>query len=324
MNVDPRLLAAAAVARGAPVAPAVVPRHEVMDPRFATFVLANAALEPLVEGCRWLEGPVWFGDQGLLLVSDLPNDRILRVTEAGEVSVYRQPAGFVNGQTRDREGRLVACSHLHRSITRTGLDGVVETLVDRYRGKRLNAPNDIVVKRDGTIWFTDPPYGTQSDYEGEKQVPELPAAVYCFDPRDATLTQVADDFDGPNGLAFSPDESRLYVAESGHQFAAQPKRHIRVFTVDGAGPRLHDGRLFHTVSPGYADGFRCDEEGNLWSSAGDGVHCIAPSGDLLGKIAVPHAVTNLCFGGRMRARLFLCAGDTLYALSVNRRGAGWP
>lgn len=321
MNVDPRVLALAA-GRAAPVAPALIPRHEVIEPRFASFVLANAALEPLVEGCRWLEGPVWFADQRVLLVSDLPHDRILRVTEAGEVSVYRQPAGFVNGQTRDREGRLIACSHGHRSVTCTALDGTLETLVDRYRGKRLNAPNDIVVKRDGTIWFTDPPYGIESDYEGEKQVPELPASVYCFDPRDATLTMVADDFDGPNGLAFSPDETRLYVAESGHQFANAPHRHIRVFDVDAA--RLRNERVFHTVSPGYADGFRCDVDGNLWSSAGDGVHCIAPTGDLLGKIFVPHAVANLCFGGRMRARLFLCAGDTLYALSVNRRGAGWP
>ena len=301
-----------------------VPEHVVVEPAFASCVLANAALEPLVDGCRWLEGPVWFADHQLLLVSDIPNDRVLRVTERGEVSVLRQPAGYANGHARDREGRLVSCSHLHRSLQRTGLDGSEETLVDRYRGRRLNAPNDVVVKRDGTLWFTDPHYGIETDHEGEKRQPELPPSVYCFDPRDASLTLVADDFDGPNGLAFSPDERRLYVAESGTQFAAEPRRHIRVFDVAPDTPRLRDGRVFHTVSPGYADGFRCDTDGNLWTGAGDGVHCIAPSGSLLGKILLPAAVSNLCFGGRLRSRLFLCAGDTLYALSINRRGCQWP
>ena len=306
---------------------AAIPQHEVVDPRFASFVLANAALEPLAQGCRWLEGPVWFADAQVLLVSDVPNDRILRITEQADVSVFRAPSGFANGHTRDRQGRLVGCSHLHRCITRTELDGTVTKLVEHYRGKRLNSPNDIVVKSDGTIWFSDPHYGIETDYEGSKHAPELPPSVYCFDPRDASLTLVADDFDGPNGLAFSPDESRLYVAESGTQFAAEPRRHIRVFDVTGASsgaPRLDHGRVFHTVSPGYADGFRCDSGGNLWSSAGDGVHCIAPSGDLLGKIFVPTSVSNLCFGGRAYSRLFLCAGSTLYALTVNRRGCQRP
>ncbi len=301
-----------------------VPKHEIVDPRFASFVLANAALEPLVEGCRWLEGPVWFADQQVLLVSDLPNDRILRVTERGEMSVFRQPSGFANGHTRDREGRLIGCSHLHRCITRTELDGTNHPLVDRYAGKRLNAPNDVVVKGDGTIWFTDPHYGIESDYEGSKETPELPPSVYCFDPRAATLTLVADDFDGPNGLAFSPDERLLYVAETGTQFSANPARCIRVFEVDPRAPRLRDGREFHTVTPGYADGFRCDVDGNLWTSAADGVHCIDPSGALLGKIHVPATVSNLCFGGRHHSRLFLCAGDTLWALTVNRRGCHRP
>ncbi|MDQ2779459.1 MAG: SMP-30/gluconolactonase/LRE family protein [Pseudomonadota bacterium] len=304
--------------------PGAVPRHEAADPRFASLVLANAALEPLLQGARWLEGPVWFADHGLLLVSDIPNDRILRVTEAGEVSVYRQPAGYANGHARDREGRLVGCSHGRRCIERTALDGRVETLVDHYRGKRLNAPNDIVVKRDGSIWFTDPHYGIETNYEGVKQAPELPPAVYCFDPATGELRCVADDFDGPNGLAFSPDERLLYVAESGTQFAPEPKRHIRAFDVAADGRSLMSGRVFHTVTPGYADGFRCDEEGNLWSSASDGVHCIAPSGELLGRIYTPHAVSNLCFGGRLMSRLFLCCGDTLYALSINRRAAPWP
>lgn len=305
--------------------PAFAPGIEVVDPRFRSFVVANALLEPLVEGARWLEGPVWFADHRVLLVSDIPNDRILRITEAAEVSVARQPAGFANGHARDREGRLVGCSHLHRSITRTELDGRITTLVERHRGKRLNAPNDVVVKRDGTVWFTDPVYGIQNDYEGEKQAPELPPAAYRFDPSDGTLVVVADDFEGPNGLCFSPDESRLYVSETGDQFAAQPRRYLRVFDVagDSAAPLRH-GRIFHSVTPGYADGFRCDTEGNVWSSAGDGVHCIDASGALLGKIVLPAAVSNLCFGGRLNSRLFLCAGSTLYALSVNRRGCVTP
>ena len=292
---------------------AAIPAHEACDPRFTSFVLANAALETLLTGCRWLEGPVWFADHRVVLVSDLPNDRILRVTEAAEVSVYRSPSGFANGHTRDRQGRLVGCSHLNRSIVRTALDGRLETLVDRYQGKRLNAPNDLVVKSDGTIWFTDPHYGIETDFEGEKQVPELPPSVYCFDPADGRLTLVADDFDGPNGLAFSPDERRLYVSETGTQFAPSPRRYLRVFDVDASRAQLHGGRVFHSVAPGYSDGFRCDSAGNVWSGAGDGVHCIAPSGDLLGKIFTPAPVSNLCFGGRMNARLFLCAGDSLNA-----------
>ena len=306
-------------------AKASIPRHEIIDPRFRSFVLANAALEPLLEGCRWLEGPVWFADQQVVLVSDIPNDRILRVTEAGDISVFRAPAGFPNGHTRDREGRLIGCSHEHRAIQRTELDGTVTNLVDRYQGKRLNAPNDIVVRSDGTIWFTDPHYGIESDYEGTKQAPELPPSVYCFDPDRAVLTLVADDFDGPNGLCFSPDERHLYIAESGTQFVESPTRHIRVFDVDdGATPHLSNGCIFHTVTPGYADGLRCDTDGNLWTSAGDGVHCIDPSGALLGRIFVPNGVSNLCFGGRHRSRLFLCAGEMLYALTVNRRGCEVP
>ncbi len=302
-----------------------IPKHEVIDPRFRSFVLANAALEPLIEGCRWLEGSVWFADHRFLLVSDIPNDRVLRVTESGEVSVFQQPADYSNGHARDCQGRLISCLHLRRCITRIELDGKVVTLVDSYVGKRLNSPNDVIVKRDGTIWFTDPHYGIETNYEGKKQQAELPPSVYCFNPQNATLTLVADDFEGPNGLCFSPDEKLLYVSDSGKQFAAQPTRHIRVFDVaDSLTPRLCNGRIFHTVTPGYADGFRCDTEGNIWSSAGDGVHCIHPSGALLGKILLPTAVSNLCFGGRMNSRLFLCAGSTLYALSINCCGSVMP
>lgn len=297
---------------------------DVIDSRFKAFVLPNAPLEKLGDGFRWLEGPVWFADHQCLLFSDLPNDRVMRWTESGGVSVFRQPSQFANGHARDREGRLVGCSHRERCITRTELDGRVTVLASHYRGKRLNSPNDIVVKRDGTIWFTDPPYGIQTDYEGGKQTSELPAAVYRFDPATATLTVVADDFEGPNGLCFSPDERLLYISETGLQFAPDPDRYIRVFTVTDDGAGLRGGRAFHTVSPGYADGFRCDEAGHIWSSAADGVHCIDPSGALLGKILVPSTVSNLAFGGRERSRLFLCASHTLYAIFINQRGIPCP
>lgn len=297
---------------------------DIVDPTFRAFVLPNAPLERLAGGFRWLEGPVWFADHDSLLVSDIPNDRIMRWTERGGLSVFRQPSGFANGHTRDREGRLIGCSHRQRCVTRTELDGTVTILADRHLGRRLNSPNDVVVKSDGTIWFSDPPYGINTDYEGGRQAPELPAAVYRLDPADGTLDVVADDFRGPNGLCFSPDERHLYIAETGLQFDADPTQHIRVFdTLDG-GRRLRGGDIFHKVSPGAADGFRCDDDGNIWSSAADGVHCIDPSGALLGKILVPSTVSNLTFGGRNRSRLFICAGETLYAIYVNKRGAQRP
>lgn len=298
---------------------------EIIDRRFARFVLPNAPLQKLTDGCRWLEGPVWFGDMGCLLFSDIPNDRILRWTEGGGVDVFRQPAGFPNGQTRDRQGRLITCSHRGRCVLRTEPDGAITVLADRFDGRRLNSPNDVIVKSDGSIWFSDPPYGIQTDYEGGKQEQELPARVYRLDPGSGALDIVADDFDGPNGLCFSPDERRLYIVDTGVLFAETPKRHIRVFDVDDDGSnRLHNGRLFHTVSPGNADGIRCDKDGHVWSSAGDGVHCIDPSGALLGKIRVPSTVANITFGGRYHSRLFICASQALYAVYTNQRGAQRP
>lgn len=297
---------------------------EIVDPRFRSCVLPNAPLETLGEGYRWLEGPVWFADHQCLLVSDIPNDRILRWSESGGVSVFRQPSHFANGHTRDCEGRLIGCSHHDRCITRTELDGRITVLVDRYRGKRLNSPNDVVVKSDGTIWFSDPTFGITRDYEGGKQASELAANVYRFDPRDGSLSVVADDFLGPNGLCFSPDERLLYVSESGPPFADHPEQYIRVFDVADAGARLANARVFHKVDPGMADGFRCDEDGNVWTSAADGVHCIAPSGALLGKLKVPFVVSSLTFGGRHRSRLFICGSQTLFAQYVNRRGAQRP
>jgi len=296
--------------------------YEILDPRFRRYVLPNAALVTLAEGCAWLEGPVWFADHDCLLLSDIPNDRLLRWTETGGVTEYRKPAGFPNGNTRDRQGRLITCSHQHRCLLRTELDGRITALAQRYAGKRLNSPNDVVCRSDGTLWFTDPPYGISTDYEGGKQCSELPAAVYCFDPKHGELIVVADDFEGPNGLAFSPDERLLYVAESGAQFAADPTHHIRVFAVDGR--RLTGGAVFHRISPGHADGFRADQDGNLWCGAGDGVQCIAPDGTHLGTIKLPFTVSNLSFGGRHSSRLFACASHSLVAIYTNQRGAASP
>ncbi|HKD24237.1 MAG TPA: SMP-30/gluconolactonase/LRE family protein [Rhizomicrobium sp.] len=297
---------------------------EIVDPRFRSFVLVNAPLEKLADGFRWLEGPVWFGDRQTLLFSDLPNDRIMRWSESGGISVFRQPSHFANGQTRDREGRLISCSHRGRCILRTELDGAITVLAGSYNGKRLNSPNDIVVDDHGAIWFTDPLYGISTDYEGGKQQAELPPTVYRLDPDEGSLTVVADDFAGPNGLCFSPDGTRLYIAETGVLFAPEPVQHIRVFDVIDNGTRLAGGRVFHTINPGAADGMRCDEDGNIWSSAADGVHCIAPSGALLGKIRVPSVVANLAFGGRNRSRLFICGSHALYAIYTNKRGAERP
>jgi gluconolactonase len=296
---------------------------EFFDPAFRALVLQNAPLLTLGEGFAWLEGPVWFADANQLLVSDLPNDRIMRWSEDAGVSVFRQPSGFANGHTRDRQGRLIGCSHRHRSITRTELTGEISILADSYRGRKLNGPNDVVVHSNGSIWFTDPHYGGNTDYEGGKHSAELPPSVYRLDPASGELALVADDFAGPNGLCFSPDETLLYIAETGQQFAPDPVRHIRKFEVQN-GERLGSARIFHTVSPGYADGFRCDQDGRIWSSAGDGVHCISPQGALLGKILTGATVSNLSFGGRARSRLFICASHTLLAIYTNVRGAQTP
>ena len=296
---------------------------DIFDPKFAHYLLANAALEELAGGFRWIEGLVWMGDAGCLLFQDLPRNRTMRWIEDAGVSTYRCPSHYANGQCRDRQGRLISCSHRERCLFRTELDGTLTRLVDRHGGRRLNSPNDVAVKSDGSIWFTDPLYGIQSDYEGGRQASEQPPALYRFDPESGGIRVMADDFDGPNGLAFSPDESRLYVAETGDQTTDEPKQYIRVFDVASDGG-LSGGGIFHKIEPGYADGLCMDEEGNLWSSAADGVHCIDPCGRLLGKIRVPYRVSNLTFGGPFRNRLFIGGSHTLYAIFLNRRGAGWP
>jgi gluconolactonase len=292
---------------------------EVIDPVFASYVMGNAPVKKLATGFDWAEGPVWFGDAGCLLFSDIPNNRILRWTEEG-LTTFRQPSNYSNGHTRDHQGRLVSCEHGTRRVTRTEWDGSVTVIADGYQGKRLNSPNDVVVKSDGSVWFTDPHYGIKTDYEGFRAEEELPRQVYRVDP-DGTIEAVITDMACPNGLAFSPDESLLYVADTGRMFTSDPQ-HVRVFDMGTGRPK--NGRVFHTVSPGCADGIRCDTDGNLWSSAGDGVHCIAPDGHLMGKVLVPEVVSNICFGGRAKHRLFITATTGLYSVVLNRQGVQRP
>lgn len=295
----------------------------ILDDRFRKLVQGNAQVEVLGEGFRWLEGPTWFGDHRCLVFSDIPHNRIMRWSQNDGISVFREPAGFANGHARDRQGRLISCSHHDRCITRTEYDGTITVLADRHDGKRLNAPNDVIVKSDGTIWFSDPVYGLQSDYEGGKQHSEQPARFYRLDPKSGRLAIASDAFTGPNGLAFSPDESVLYAAETGDQFAASPDRAIYRMAIGKDGlPGKRE--KFATVSPGYCDGFTVDIDGNVWSSAGDGVHVFAPDGALIGKIETGCVVSNLCFGDRHNARLFMAAGQRLLSIFTNTRGAVSP
>jgi gluconolactonase len=297
---------------------------EVVDERFRYMMQGNAWVEKLHGDMLWAEGPVWFADGQYLLWSDIPNNVILQYAEGLGVRVWRHPSNNTNGHTRDREGRLVSCEHGGRRVSRTEHDGSYTVLVDRYKGKRLNSPNDVVVKSDGTIWFTDPPYGILSDYEGKKTKSAIGANyVYRFDPKTKSLTVVADDFDKPNGIAFSPDEKKLYIADTGGSHDPDGAHHIRVFDVIG-GRKLARGRVFAEISPGLADGFRLDTDGNVWTSAGDGVHCFSPRGELLGKVLVPEVVSNVCFGGPKRNRLFITATTSLYAAYVCQVGAQRP
>ncbi|MEQ8653662.1 MAG: SMP-30/gluconolactonase/LRE family protein [Kiloniellales bacterium] len=296
---------------------------EVHDPLFNSYVMFNAPLKQLASGFDWVEGPVWFGDAGYLLFSDIPNNRILRWTPGSGITTFREPSNYANGHTRDRQGRLISCEHGSRRVTRTEWDGSITVLAERYQGKRLNSPNDVVVTSDGAIWFTDPHYGIMTDYEGYKAEEELPCNVYRIDPSSGAMQAVLTDFACPNGLAFSPDESLLYVADTGRIFDQDAKKHIRVFRHEGGG-KLSGGDIFHVVAPGCSDGFRVDSDGNIWTSAGDGVHCIAPDGRLLGKILTPELVSNVCFGGRAKHRLFITATTSLYSIVLNRQGVQWP
>ena len=306
------------------------PAIETVDPRFAKYTVANAAVERLYIGARWAEGPVWFADGRYLLFSDIPNNRMLRwLEDTGEVSVFRVPSNYSNGNYRDRQGRLLTCEHDSRRVTRTEYDGTVTTIIDSFQNKKLNAPNDIVVHSDGAIWFTDPGYGILNNYEGHKAAFELPTNVYRLDPKTREATVVAGDMVKPNGLCFSPDEKKLYIVDTGAQPHPTDPHPIRVYDVEN-GTSLKNGRLFVDMTPGLSDGIRCDTDGNVWSAAGwgpanyNGVHIFAPDGTLLGKIHLPETCANLCFGGAKGNRLFMAASQSLYSVYVNAQGAQQP
>jgi gluconolactonase len=296
--------------------------YEIIDPAFGSYVLGNAPVKQLATGFDWVEGPVWFGDANCLLFSDIPNNRILRWTQEEGISTYRAPSNYANGHTRDGQGRLISCEHGTRRVTRTEHDGSITVVADRFNGKPLNSPNDVVMKSDGSIWFSDPHYGIMSNYEGFAAAQENPCVVYRANPADGALDVMVADMNCPNGLAFSPDESLLYVADTGQMFSSDA-RHIRVYDCAADG-RLSNSRVFHTVAPGCADGIRVDTDGNVWASAADGVHCLSPKGHLMGKILVPELVSNICFGGRAKHELYITATTSLYRVILNRQGAQRP
>jgi gluconolactonase len=298
------------------------PAIKILDPSFARYRVNNAAIERLATGMRWSEGPVWFGDAHCLYWSDIPNNRIMRWDETtGAVSEFRKPSNFTNGNSRDRQGRLLSCEHLTRRVTRTEYDGTITVLASHYNGKPLNSPNDIVCKSDGSIWFTDPPFGILHHYEGSAAKAELPTNVYRIDPRTGKLAVVAGDINRPNGLCFSPDESRLYVIEAG-----STPRAIHAYDIVDHGSKLSGKRRFVDCGPGTADGMRCDTDGNIWCGWGmgtdelDGVMVFNSSGKPIGRIQLPERCANVCFGGIGRNRLFMAASQSLYSLYVATQG----
>ena len=303
------------------------PAVEVLDDTFRYLRLYSASVEQLASGFRWAEGPVWFGDGRYLLFSDIPNNRILRWDEtSGATSVFRAPADNANGHTRDRQGRLVSCEHLTRRITRTEYDGRVTVLAERFDGKRLNSPNDIVCAKDGSLWFTDPGFGIAGHWEGEPATPELPHAVYRLPPG-GPLQQVLADLKGPNGLAFSPDESELYVVES----RAEPHRRLWAYRVGADGNLTHKRQVIDAADGGALDGIAVDAQGHVWCGYGstgrvpsaglDGVRVFEASGRAIGHINLPERCANLCFGGAKHNRLCMASSQSLYALYVNVQGA---
>jgi gluconolactonase len=302
-------------------------RVEVIDKRFK-YKIGNAAIERVATGFRWAEGPAYNRAGGFLIWSDIPNNRQMRwLEEDGHVSVFRSPSNYSNGNTFDREGRQITCEHDARRMTRTEHDGSITVLMDNFNGKKLNAPNDVVVASDGGIWFTDPGYGIFGNYEGHKAELELPAQVYRLDPKTGKATVVSDSFDKPNGLAFSPDEKKLYIVDSGITHGG--RSNMRVFDVNG--DKLTNDKVFaENFAPGFTDGVRIDVDGNVWCSMGwadpkeDGVRCYAPSGDLIGKIHLPETCANLCFGGKKKNRLFMAASTSIYAVYVDTVGAMVP
>ena len=300
------------------------PAIEILDPRFAPVALPGARLERLCTGAIWSEGPVWIAEHDCVVWSDIPNNRMLRWSSQHGMSVFRSPSNFSNGNTRDRRGRLVTCEHGGRRVSRTEPDGSVITVVDRFEGRRLNSPNDVVVKSDGTIWFTDPDYGIMSDVEGYKADGEIGGChVYRFDPAEGRLTIVADDLVKPNGLAFSPDESLLYVTDTSASHDPAGNHHIRVFPVADGG-RLGRGRVFAVVEPGLPDGFRLDRNGWLYVSSEDAIQVYHPDGSRLARIPVPEKIANCTFGGPRRDQLHIAASRSLYRIQLATAGIQTP
>lgn len=299
-----------------------VQSFEILDDRFRACIDDSAQVEKLWEGSVWAEGPAWFEAGRYLVWSDIPNDRMLRFDETtGSVGEFRRPAAYTNGHTVDRQGRLVSCEHGNRRVTRTEHDGSITVLADRYDGKRLNSPNDVVVRSDGSVWFSDPSYGIDSDHEGHKADSEIGAChVYRAEPDGGECRIAADGFVRPNGLAFSLDERRLYVSDTGMTHVPEGPKHIRVFDVAADG-RLSGGDVFATCTEGMFDGFRLDEAGRIWTSAGDGVHCYDADGTLIGKLRVPEVVANVVFGGPQLTRMFICATTSLYSVELAVVGA---
>ncbi|WP_027834119.1 SMP-30/gluconolactonase/LRE family protein [Maritalea myrionectae] len=295
--------------------------YQIIEPEFQKLVLANSQLERLWTGGRWCEGPAWFPAGKYVIWSDIPNNRTLRWDEtSGSISEFERPAGYQNGHTVDNDGRLISCEHQGRCISRIEHDGTTTTLARTFEGKRFNSPNDVIVKSDNSVWFSDPTYGIDTEYEGDAAPSEIGASnVYRIDP-DGSVTCVIKDLVQPNGLAFSPDERELYVVDSGitHDPNCVPK--ICSYTVDEGTNSLGTGRVISTTNDGHYDGFRVDAKGRIWTSAGDGIHCIAPDGTLLGKILIPEVVANLCFIGPKKNRLFVCATTSIYAIYVNATG----
>ena len=291
----------------------VATEWEVLDERFRSCV-GDRSLQRLHTGNRWAEGPAWAPAGRYLVWSDVPGNRLLRWDETtGAVGVFRSPSGFSNGNTLDRLGRLVTCEQKHRRVTRTEHDGSVTVLADHFEGRRLNSPNDVVVASDGSVWFTDPTYGIRNHYEGDQSPSETGTNnVYRLDATTGAMTVKADDFDQPNGLCFSPDEKTLYISDTA-------RRHMRSFAV-GPGGDLAGGDVFATCTDGAFDGFRADDEGRIWASGADGVHCYDPDGTLIGKLRVPEVVANVTFGGYRRNQLFITATTSIYTLLVGARG----
>lgn len=288
---------------------------EIVDPAFKSLILPNVHVDLLYTGGRWLEGPVYVPAARHLLVSDIPNNRVLRYDDvAGTVATFEAPSNFANGHTLDREGRVISCEHLTRRVTRREHDGSLTVLADRFDGKRLNSPNDVISDGEGTIWFTDPSYGISTPYEGSLAESEVGTRNVYRLTRDGRLDAVVTDLQQPNGLALSPDQQTLFVVDSG----VQPAR-LMAYDLDSR-RNLQAGRLFSECSDGMYDGLRLDTLGHIWTSAGDGVHCLDQHGRVIGKILIPETVSNVCFGGPEKNRLFVTATRSLYAVYLNVRG----